>query len=145
MGAIVSESESDVGQLFDQYRIFVSSAEEISARRATSNNYLLSVNSLLVTVHTLGRSLQPDASWQFALPAAGVIICLSWWLLIRSYKNVNEAKFIVIHKLESVLAAQPYKDESELMSEKHIPLSHIEQWIPAIFAALYLGLILLAF
>ena len=39
----------------------------------------------------------------------------------------------------------PYKDEWESMSKAHIPLSHVEQWIPAVFAGLYLGLLALAF
>ena len=132
-------------QFFEQYRILVRSAEEISARRASANNYLLSVNSLLVAVHTLGKALQPEAGWQLALPVAGLIICASWWTLIHSYRNVNAAKFKVIHELELKLPAQPYKDEWHAMSKRHIPLSHVEQWIPAVFAGLYLGLLFLGF
>lgn len=131
----------DSSQLFEQYKILISSTEEISSRRATANNYLLSVNTLLVSVHALGASLQPDAPWQTVMPLAGLIICLSWWTLIRSYRNVNASKFKIIHKLESNLASQPYKDEWDLMAKNHIPLSHIEQWIPAVFAGLYLGLL----
>ena len=138
------EDNSDQDQLFEQYKILISSAEEISSRRATANNYLISVNSLLVTVHAFGSSVQPDAQWQLVLPLAGLIICFSWWTLIRSYRNVNSAKFKVIHNLESNFASQPYKDEWDLMANNHIPLSHIEQWIPAVFGALYLGLLLLA-
>jgi hypothetical protein len=138
------ENNPDQDQLFEQYKILISSAEEISSRRATANNYLLSVNSLLVTVHALGSSLQPGAPWQIVLPLAGLIICLSWWALIRSYRNVNSAKFKVIHNLESNLASQPYKDEWNLMEKSHIPLSYIEQWIPAVFGCLYLGLLFLA-
>lgn len=137
-------SELEQNKLFEQYKILISSAEEISARRATANNYLLSVNSLLVTVHALGISLQPDASWQLSLPLAGLVICLSWWTLIRSYRNVNTAKFKVIHELETNFPSQPYKDEWELMPKSHLPLSHVEQWIPAIFAVLYLGLLVIA-
>ncbi len=137
-------SDLDKEMLFEQYKILISSAEEISARRATANNYILSVNSLLVAVHTLGISLQPDAPWHIVLPLAGIIICSSWWILIRSYRSVNTAKFKVIHDLEANLPSQPYKDEWALMSKSHIPLSHVEQWIPAVFAGLYLGLLIIA-
>ena len=78
-----------------------------------------------------------------SLAACRLIICFSWWVLIRSYRNVNAAKFKIIHKLEADLPAQPYLDEWEAMSKLHIPLSHVEQWIPAVFAALYLGLVIL--
>ena len=143
-GAVVTDSDLDQDKSFEQYKILISSAEKISSLRATANNYLLSVNSLLVAVHTLGVSLQPNASWQVALPLAGLIICLSWWTLIQSYRNVNTAKFKVIHNLESNLPSQPYKDEWKLMSKRNIPLSHVEQWIPAVFAGLYLGLLIIA-
>ena len=57
---------------------------------------------------------------------------------------MNTAKFKVIHELESVLPVQPYKDEWKSMSKSHIPLSRVEQWIPAVFAALYTGLLVFA-
>ena len=140
----MSDQDCNQEQIFEQYKLLVSSAEEISARRASANNYLLSVNSLLAGVFALGNALQPAARWQMVLPLAGLIICVSWWTLIRSYRNVNAAKFEVIHKLESHLPAEPYKDEWELMAKSHIPLSHVEQWIPAVFAGLYLGLLIFA-
>ena len=140
----MSDTGSTQEHLFEQYKLMVQSAEQISARRASANNYLLSVNSLLVTVHTLGKALLPEGRWQLVLPLAGFIICISWCTLIKSYRNVNAAKFKVIHELESGLPAQPFKDEWESMSKAHIPLSHVEQWIPVVFAAMYAGLFILA-
>ena len=140
----MAEAGSEQGIFLEQYKLFVHSAEEISARRASANNYLLSVNSLLVGVHSAGSALQPEARWQLALPVAGVILCVSWWALIKGYRGVNAAKFEIIHRLESELPAQPYKAEWELLSKKHTPLSHVEQWIPVIFGGLYLGLVVLA-
>lgn len=69
---------------------------------------------------------------------------MSWWALIRGYRGANAAKFEIIHRLESELPAQPYEAEWELLSKKHTPLSHVEQWIPVVFGGLYLGLVVLA-
>ena len=129
--------------ILEQYKLFVASAQEISARRSAANNYLLSVNSALVAVHGVGSALQPDARWQLALPVAGAILCVSWWAVIKNYRIVNAAKFRVIHELELGLPVQPYKKEWEILSKEYTPLSHIEQWIPAVFGALYFGLIIL--
>ena len=69
----MAEAGPEQGTFLEQYKLFVHSAEEISARRASANNFLLSVNSLLVGVHGIGSALQPEARWQLALPVAGVI------------------------------------------------------------------------
>ena len=129
--------------LLEQYKLFVRSAEEVSARRSSANNYLLSVNSLLVAVHGVGSALQPDARWQLVLPVAGAIICVSWWVLIKGYRSVNAAKFQIIHELESELPTQPYTKEWGILEQGYTPLSHVEQWIPAVFGGLYLGLVVL--
>lgn len=139
----MAEAGSERGTLLEQYKLFVHSAEEISTRRASANNYLLSVNSLLVGVHAVGSALQPEARWQLALPVAGAILCASWWALIKGYRTVNAAKFQIIHELESELPRQPYKKEWALLSTKYTPLSHVEQWIPAVFGGLYFGLLVL--
>jgi len=136
----MSSESRESGVYFEQYQMLVRSAEEISSRRAAANNYLLSVNSLLVTIHGVGHALKPDANWTVAIPLAGVVISLSWWTLIRSYRNVNVAKFVVIHAMEESLPGQPYKDEWESMSTLHLPLSFVEQWIPLVFGFLFIWL-----
>ncbi len=45
-----SYGESFRSNLFEQYKLYVGSAEKISERRATANNYLLTVNAFLVTL-----------------------------------------------------------------------------------------------
>ena len=51
--------------VLEQYKLFVASAQEISARRSAANNYLLSVNSALVAVHGVGSAFNqmPDGNW----------------------------------------------------------------------------------
>ena len=134
--------DQDLNFLFEQYKLVISSAEGISVRRATANNFLLSVNAFLVAIHTFGSSLRPDTSWHIVIPLAGLIICISWWTLIKSYRNLNSAKFKVIHEIELQLPVQPYKDEWNQISKLHIPLSRVEQFVPFVFAALYLLLII---
>jgi len=130
--------------LLEIYKLYVGSADQVSQRRATANNYLLTVNTFLVTLYGFGSGFDSSALWRFSIPVAGVLVCLTWWALIRSYRNLNTAKFAVIHELEQHLPVGVYAREWEHAEhgrgQAYHPLSHIEQWIPVVFAALYLVL-----
>ena len=47
------------------------------------------------------------------MPAAAGLVSLSWLLLIRSYRNLNKAKFKVISELEDRLPVAPFDREWE--------------------------------
>ena len=70
-------------------------ADQISARRAATNNFLLTVNAFLVTLYGVASSFQPGA-WLLAVAAAGFVVSLTWCALILSYKNLNSAKYAVM-------------------------------------------------
>jgi hypothetical protein len=126
------------------YKVYVASADKVSERRATANNYLLTVNSFLVTLYGLAAGLDPTALWRATVPIAGILVCATWWALIRNYRNLNTAKFAVIHELEAHLPVGVYAREWQHAdagrSAVYRPLTHIEQWIPLIFGVLYLVL-----
>jgi hypothetical protein len=74
--------------------------------------------------------------------AAGVVLCYSWYRLVRSYKDLNSGKFKVVHAIESRLPASPYDAEWEAVGRGedknlYLPFTHIEIRIPWVFAALY--------
>lgn len=70
--------------------------------------------------------------------------CCGWFYLVRSYRLLNSAKYEVIGALEERLPASPYwRAEWFALGEgkdrkKYWPLTHIEQWIPSLFASVYL-------
>lgn len=45
--------ESFKTDLFEQYKLYVRSAERVSERRVSANNYLLTVNAFLVTLYSI--------------------------------------------------------------------------------------------
>ncbi|MEL6194256.1 MAG: hypothetical protein AAFR66_19505, partial [Bacteroidota bacterium] len=75
-------------------------------------------------------------------------LCLIWWWLIRSYKNLNTAKYKVIGFMEEKLPASPYnRAEWVALGEgkslkKYLPLTLIEQWVPVVFLLFYLLMLL---
>jgi len=130
--------------LLEQYKLFVESADRVSERRTSANNYLLTVNAFLVTLYGLAASWGDNRAWVFVVPVAGVLVCVTWLVLIRSYRNLNTAKFKVVHELEEHLPAALFDREWDHAQrgegKAYKPLTHIEPYIPLVFAALYLTL-----
>ncbi|MCC7195798.1 MAG: hypothetical protein IT356_09605 [Gemmatimonadaceae bacterium] len=136
-----SYGESFKADLFEQYKLYVESAEKISERRVSANNYLLTVNAFLVTLYTLLAASAYGGGWAILVPVAGVLVALTWYQIITSYRNLNTVKFKVIHELEREMPAALYEYEWHMAEEgrgkAYHPLSHLERWVPMVFALLY--------
>lgn len=134
--------------LFEQYKMYVESAEKISDRRQNANNFFLTLNTVLISV--IGLSFQvktfDDISWsRFLLSVLGVLICVIFWFLLRAYKQLNSGKFKVIHEIEQHLPLSMYDYEWSILGRgknksKYYPFSHIESSIPIVFGLLYIFL-----
>jgi len=133
--------DSFKADLFEQYKLYVESAEKISERRASANNYLLTVNAFLVTFYGLVVANRQTTYWTILVPVAGVLVSLTWMGIITSYRDLNTVKFKVIHELEQHMPAALYdyewKKAEEGRGKAYHPLSHLERWVPIIFMALY--------
>jgi hypothetical protein len=130
--------------LLEQYKLFVQSVQQVSDRRVTANNYLLTINSTLVTLYGIASATLGNRHWYVALPIAGILICITWYSLVQSYKELNTAKFRVIHEMEKHLPASLFRYEWHACTSGrgrlYIPLTHIERIIPVVFALLYIVL-----
>jgi hypothetical protein len=134
-------NEKYQAHLLDQYKLYVEMADRISARRQTANSYFLTINTALlgfvgyVTVKETG-----DYVW--LLGFVGALLCYFWYRLIRSYRDLNSAKFLVVHQIEKRLPLSPYDAEWEAMSRGsdptlYKPITHIEIGVPWIFTVLH--------
>jgi len=129
--------------LLDQYKLYVESAEKVSERRISASNYLLTVSSALLTLFGL-VVMQMTGRWLVIIPIAGLLVSLAWYSMVRSYKNLNSAKFKVIHEMEKHLPAALFAYEwhhcEDGKGKAYTPTTHVERWIPGVFAAVYIGL-----
>lgn len=134
--------------LFEQYRICVEQAVGISAQRQTANSYFLTINTALISAISLfglpelsGVSDAASVSGQsmgWAVSVAGAALSYLWYRVIKSYKGLNTAKFLVIHEIESKLPIRPYHAEWLGLEEGknpklYHPCSHIELLVPWVF------------
>ena len=133
---------------FDQYKMYVESAEKISDRRQNANNFFLTINTVLISVFGLSFQIKilENVSWiKILLALLGLIICVIFWFLLRAYKQLNSGKFKVIHEIEQGLPLAIYDYEWKVLGEGkdkklYYPFSHIELFIPWIFGLIYVFL-----
>jgi hypothetical protein len=133
--------------LLEQYKMYVEMADRISQRRGLTNTFFLTLNTAIFTVVGVFWKDRPDAQvWWLVFPLLVVLgQCFAWFYLVRSYRLLNTAKYEVIGALEERLPASPYWRAEWLAlgegrdTKLYWPLSHIEKWIPILFAFLYLS------
>ena len=130
--------------LLEQYKLYVQSAENVSARRVTSNRYLLTINAALVALYGLQSANFGQGYWTLLIPVIGIPVSLLWYLIIKSHADLNRIKFDVIHEFEQHLPAAMYRYEWRLAEEgqgtPYRAVTKIERWIPILFAGLHVVL-----
>jgi hypothetical protein len=131
----------------EQYKLYVEMADRVSSRRMTANSFFVTINTALVAL--LGLAVAKDETerlgWYVAVSFAGVAVSLLWYFLIRSYRDLNTAKFNVVHLVESELPLRLYDAEWEMVGrgknpKLYRPVTHIETKVPLLFVFIYVGL-----
>jgi len=129
--------------LLEQYKVYQNSAENISTRRQTANSFFVTINTALVSlISYLSFGLPDPNNYYWLIALGGISISYMWYRLIRSYRDLNSAKFKVIHEIEKCLPIRPYDAEWEAVgrgnnSKLYLPFTHVEVFIPWVFLALH--------
>jgi len=136
---VAEESE----RYFEQYKLAVEMADRVSARRGAANTFFITASAALVTA--VGSDKIADSAG-----VAGLALAAGWWLVLRSYRDLNRAKWQVINKMEKTLPAKPFSDEWASLKKdpvskwrpRYAELSTVERAAPVAFAILFvLGLV----
>ncbi|OIJ92077.1 RipA family octameric membrane protein [Streptomyces colonosanans] len=135
-------------ELLDIYKLAVEMADRVSARRGTANSFFLSVQTALVTLVGFGIPKLSESPWwvSSAVALAGITLSAAWWMQLRSYRDLNTAKFKVINELEERLPVKIFADEWEALKTDPIPdwrkryaeLGTSERIVPLVFAVAHL-------
>ena len=130
--------------LLEQYKLYVQSAENVSARRVQSSRYLLTLNAALVALYGFQSAGFGQSYWALVVPVVGIAVSLLWYLIIKSHADLNRVKFGVIHEFEQHLPAAMYRYEWRLAEDgkgkSYRAVTAIEKWIPILFAILHVVL-----
>lgn len=140
-------------RVLDLYKLAVEMADRVSARRAAANSFFFTMQSgLAVAVGAFAVSTggpqdpSPDRFVLTLAAIAGVVIAASWWLLLRSYRDLNTAKFKVINAIEAEhLPVKLFAEEWEYLKrdpvkswrQRYAEQGQVERAVPWVFALLY--------
>lgn len=89
---------------FELYNVAVEMADRTSARRLTANAFFVTINmglAALLGVH----------AFRWYVSAAGVVLAVVWWALLKSYRDINRAKYEVINAMEELLPVPIFGNE----------------------------------
>lgn len=127
----------DPRALWDLYKMYVSSADDISKQRQNANTFFLSVNSALIAVFGLVKSDAANYTI-YGIVIVGILLAITWLGKLNSYSRMNGAKFSIINILEEKLAAMPYNYEWKFLQlERHRTFSSVEKKVPMLFVLAY--------
>ena len=131
--------------LLEQYKLYVESSQKVTDRRITTRNYLLTVNSFLLTVFGVASSQHLGGFWLAVVPVAGLLVSFTWYSLVAFYRNLGASKYKVIHQMEGFLPVAPFRFEwrsaHDEKARRHTGVTHLERMVPLTFAAIYLVLL----
>lgn len=134
---------------FELYKLAVEMADRISARRGLANTFFLTINTGIV-------ALLGSLNLRAYVPLVGIVFSVTWWALLRSYRDLNTAKFDIILAMEERLPVRVYGDEWQTLQRKPIPqegrrkalrswmsqyreLGRIERIVPWVFCSIYVA------
>lgn len=156
--SLLGKSPQDYGNtytsdLLELYKLYVSSAEKVSDRRQAANSFYLALNTGLLTalgVFLQLRALPMDSPGLFiAVALVGLAISLLWLRSVDSYRNLNSAKFQVIHAIEEYLPVRLYRAEWEVVGKgedrkRYRRFTEVERIVPWVFVVVH-GVVLALF
>jgi hypothetical protein len=136
--------------LLDLYKLAVEMADRVSARRGLSNSFFLTVQtSFIVVTGITGSSIAKSLWTSLVFGLAGITLSAAWWVQLRSYRQLNNAKFAVINAIEKRLPAQIFTDEWAVLQQatqgprrsRYAELGFSERMVPLVFLVLHLLLL----
>ena len=138
--------------LVDIYKTYLEMADRISERREKANSFFLAINTALVALLAKDAFASADVAPKFIevlVPITAVVLCFIWYRIIRSYRDLNSAKFKVVHEIERLLPIRPYDAEWENVGrgknpKLYLPFTHVERFVPWLFMAFHAVLALSA-
>ena len=137
-------------RLLEIYKLHAKLADKVSQRREAANRLYVSLHAgLLVFMAATLRWPFTDVPENLVLAVfslVGVVLSASWYVVIRSYRQLNSLKFKVMPELERLLPFEFYnlewKAKGEGFGSKYWQLTYVEVTLPITFLVLYAGIFL---
>ena len=133
--------------LLEQYKVFVKTADDITARRLATNKFYLTILLGLFTIAGFLNTKELVGYFNsyivlILISVLGIFLSVIWYMNIESFKLLNKAKFKVIHEMEEELAYPCFDKEWEFRkgidtSNAYPRFTQIEKFLPIAMGILY--------
>ena len=146
--------DAERSELLEIYRLHAELADRVSQRREGANRLYVSLSLALVlflaALFRFGSGEVPGGVVVAVVGAVGIALSASWFLVIRSYRQLNTGKLKALHELEERLGYPFFKREWELLGEgkdrsRYLRLTQAEAALPWIFFLLFSGVVAVIF
>ena len=145
--------ESERRELLEIYKLHAELADRVSQRREAANHryasMLVGLGAFLAVLVRFGDGEVPVFAIRL-VGGLGIVLSVSWYIVIRSYRQLNTGKFKQLHELEEGLAYPFYKREWELLGQgrdfrRYWRLTVVETSLPLTFFLLSVILLVWSF
>lgn len=138
------------------YKVAVEMADRVSSRRGQANQFFVGLQTLLLGIPAsigLATGNSGDDWARVTLAVSGVVVSAAWWLQLRSYRDLNRAKFAVINAIErDYFEIKPFTDEWATLKgdevkrwrDRYAELGIAERFLPFTFIAIHLGVLIVS-
>ena len=137
----------------------VEMADRVSSRRMMANGFFLTLNTTLASIlgYMYDKLAEDKRAVLIFMPAVGIVLAVTWFFNIRSYKRLNKAKYEVINEMEKNLPYQNFTDEWKSLKgmpaegettgmrkrwlkykDRYTDLTNIEGTVPIVFGIIYI-------
>ena len=143
-------ADAERNDLLEIYRLHAELADRVSQRREGANrlyvSLLLAVVLFLAALFRFGAGDLPGNVVVVVVGVIGTALSVSWWLVIRSYRQLNTGKLKALQELEKRLAYPFFQREWELLGEgedrgRYWRLTQVEAVLPWAFFVLFCAVI----
>ena len=132
-------------ELIEIYKLHAELADSVSKQQGTANRFYMLVLSGLAVLFSafLQRENGVLIGWlMIGFGLFGMLLASAWYIVIRSYRQLNSGKFKALHELEEKLAYPFFKREWDLLAEgreqkTYWRLTVVETFVPTIFCLFY--------
>lgn len=137
-------NEPSKNEYLEIYKLHAELSDRVSQRREAANRLhfsLLSGLGLFAGVFTeFGEKDSLVHPLFLIVGVLGTVISLSWWIVIRSYQQLNSGKFKSLDELENKIAFPFFRKEWKALRNSYWKLTDVETILPVTFGVLFLSL-----
>ena len=128
--------------ILEMWKTYLEMTDRISDRRERANVFFVTLHTGVFAVvgFLVEKQMFP---WIVTICLlAGIPFSYLWYRLVRSYRDLNSAKFKVVHAIETRLPLKLFDAEWEAVGRgkdrsRYLPFTHIELKVPLVFIGVY--------